>query len=708
MALDAEQVVEIKDELEGTPGTQQRLSSYQHLATAIGRETIESERFAYITPPTTREHAPWERADDSTDLLVNVPFLHQIIEDQRTVLGAMRSHRVPVPQTEDLVAAQRYSDKLERGIAHLWRMWQMPVGLSELAWYAVCFGTGIGVLRWDREDKVPMMSVRSPENFIAQADPEDSTKLQIGIFVVKTLGRMLNLQYADLKLDLEADEEYEVIDYYDKDMRYRVIAGVNEMVVEAKNPLGKVPIYMFRSIAIPNSIFGVSNLTKAIPIQNELNRLYSKQAEYLDDVINAPTFIKDPESVPPNFTWSKHAVVTMGPQGSIGKAPIASIDPRVFEYRMEDMKHNLDNAMDFSNLSRGEYHQEVSGKGVVALKSGTQQRMMMRLQTFDPQIERMTEDALMLWKKKGRGEATGIYGSKNGSMFTDLFNPKEDIDPNWMHVFVYLDSSAYIDRQAAQVTNLQKARGNPPLMSTRRFLELDPDCEDVESEMQRIKQETVEMMQLQQQAMAPPQMPPDQQALAAEKGGAVEGAPPGDVSQMGNAPATGNMQPGNPEPPEEVGGEDALPAVADLFRDAQKIKGEVWLVGEYLVGGITPEEFADGFIDVYVSDPLDKATLLNFLGKTELSGALRQQRLVFHDDEAFLKAHPRLNVTPGSSGYELEGEEEEEPLPEEALPPGVSPDDMAGGGMPPDMGGMMGGMGGGMPPMPMGGGGMPM
>jgi hypothetical protein len=236
-------------------------------------------------------------------------------------------------------------------------------------------------------------------------------------------------------------------------------------------------------------------------------------------------------------------------------------------------------------------------------------------------------------------------------------------------------------------------------MSTRRFLELDPDCEDVESEMQRIKQETIEMMQLQQQAMAPPQMPQDQQALSAEKGGAIEGSAP---AQPGAEAAPMPGQPGPPPgaEPQMEGEEDALPAVADLFRDAQKIKGEVWLVGEYLVGGITPEEFADGFIDVYVSDPLDKATLLNFLGKTELSGAVSQQRLVFHDDEAFLNAHPRLNVTPGSSGYELEGGEEEEPLPEEALPPGVSPEDMGGG--------MMGGMGGGMPPMPMGGGGMPM
>jgi hypothetical protein len=692
----AKEIIEIKEELANTPGTQQRLSSYEAIARALGRETMESERFAYITAPTTREHAPWERADDDTDLLVNIPFLHQIIEDQRTVLGAMRSHRVPLPIPSN-TEAQLYSDKLERGIAHLWRMWQMPVFLSEAAWYAVCFGTGIGVLRWDKGEKVPMPTVRSPENFIAQADPEDSTRVQIGIFIQKTLGRMLNLQYADKKLDLAPDQEYEVIDYYDKDMRYRCIEGVEENIIEAKNPLDTVPIYMFRSIAIPNSLFGASNLTKTIPIQDELNRLYSKQAEYLDDVMNAPTFIKDPDEVPANFTWNKHAVVTMGPQGAIGKAPIASIDPRVFEYRMEDMKHNLDNAMDFSNLSRGEYHQEVSGKGVVALKSGTQQRMMMRLQTFDPQIERMTEDALMLWKKKGK--AGGIYGSKGGSMFTDLFDPKADIDPNWLHVYVYLDSSAYIDRQAAQVTNLQKARGNPPLMSTRRFLELDPDCDDVEAEMQRIKDEVLEMAQIQAQAMMAqqPQMPPDQQALSAEKGGAVEGAAPPEGIPGSAPPAPVPGEPGPPPGAEPGGEEDVTPAVADVFRSASKVKGEVWLVGEYLEGGISADEFADGYIDLYISDPLDKATLLNFLKSTELAGAVQQQRLVFHEDREFLEAHPRLNVSPGTSGYEIEGGEMEE-MPEEEMPMGMEPEEMnpmaaMGGGMP------GGGMPPGMPPM---------
>ena len=706
MTLKVDDIVMKKEELSGSQATQQRLSAYEALADRIGRETIESERFAYFEAPTTRQKAPWERGDDDSDFLVHVPFLHQIIEDQRTVLGAMRSHRVPLPEPGD-ENAQRYADKLERGVSHMWRTWRMPVFLSEVAWYATCFGTGIGVLKWDKKNKFPMPAVHSPENFLAQADPDDPTRVQVGIFVKPTLGKMLKFQYRDIKgiEELEDDEEYDVIDYYDDEMRYRVIEGVEVFIIEAKNPLDHTPIYMFRSIAIPGSLFGGSNLTKAIPVQDEIDRLYSRQAEYLDAVMNAPTFIKDPDDVPANFTWNKDAVVTMGPQGAIGKAPIASIDPRVFEYRLEDMKHNLDNAMDFSNLSRGEYHTQVSGKGVVALKSGTEQRMMMRLQTFDSEIERMTEDGLLLWQKAGGKATKGIYGKVQGSMFSDQFNPKVDINKDWVHVYVYLDSAAYIDRQAAQVTNLQKLRGQPQAMSVRRFLELDPDCEDVEAEVMRIEGEQQRFIQMQneaqmaqQQMMQPPTQGAGEQAYAAERGGAIEGAPPGGPG-AGPAPQPG--APGAPpgaEPGVE-GEDDVLASVADLFRGAKKVRGEVWLVGEYLEGGITPDEFADGFIDVFVSDPLDKATLLNFLRATELAGAVEQQRLVFHEDHAFLMAHPRLNVSPGSQGYDLEGGEEEQ-MPEEELPMGMEPEEA--GTVPPGMEQMMGAMGGGMPPGPEG------
>lgn len=670
--LKPSEITALLEELKNTPATQARMASYESIIDALGREVVESERFVYMRKKTTRTRHAWEVSDDPTDFLVHVPFLPQIIEAQRTVLGAMRSHRVPLP-TQD---AQAYADKLERGISHLWREWGMPRLLSEMAWYCVVLGSAIGVLQWDKKNKIPRAVIRSPENFYAIPSVDDERRVQIGIFVMKTLGRMLNHQYPkETGGSLTDSDEYEVIDYYDEEYRYRCIKDTDIMLIEARNPIKRVPIYIFPGIVIPNSVLGASLITQALPIQDEIDRIYSKQAEYLEMVMNAPTYIRAPEEVPENFTWSRDAVVTIGPGGDIGKAPIAAIDARVFEYRLEDMKRNLDNAMDFAAISRGEMPSNIiTGKGVTALFAPSQQRTMLRLQSIDPEIERMTEDALLLWHKAGARESTIIYGQRRGSMFSDFFNPKEDIDPSWTKVWVYLDAASFVDRQAAQITALQKLRGHPQAMSLQRFLELDPDCEDVEIEMARIEAEAQRAIQMQMQAMQPA-VTPQEEALAAEKGGAVEGSPPPPPGAPPAAPAAPDVVP-------EEG--DVIVAVADLFRSIKKIRGEVWLVGDYLEGGITPEEFAEGFIEVYVSNPLDKQTILNALRASELAPAVEQQRIVFHDNRAILTNHLALNVTPGTEGYEplMEGESPGEPPPEEELPIGMSPEEAApqGGG----------------------------
>lgn len=687
-SLKVDEVVALLDELKNSQATQQRMSGYADIVEELGREIIESERFSYMKQKTSRTKHSWEVSDDKTDFLVHIPFLPQIIEAQRTVLGAMRSHRVPVPSSD----TQAYCDKLERGIAHLWREWGMPRLLSEMGWYAVVFGAAVGVLQWSKQDKMPRAIVRSPENFYALPSADDERRVHIGMFSTKTLGRILNKEYPELKDSLDPSEEYDVIDYYDSEIRMRVVRDQPKPLIEAKNPIKRVPVYVFPGIVIPNSLLGASFVTQCMPIQNEIDRLYSRQAEYLQKVLDAPTYIKDPDNVPENFTWSPDVVVTMGPQGDIGKAPIAAIDARVFEYRLEDMKRNLDNAMDFASISRGEMpSQIVTGKGVTALSAPSMQRTMLRLQSIDPEIERMTEDALLMWQKAGK--AGNIYGSKAGSMFADTFDPKKDIDPGWVKVYVYLDAASFVDRQAAQITALQKLRGQPQAMSLQRFLELDPDCEDVEAEKLRIMTEMQEQMQIQmgmmqpQAGAAPPQMGAEEQAYAAERGGMVEGGAPA----MGAAPsAAPEVATAPAEPGMEGGEEDVIAAVADTFRAISKVRGEVWLVGDYLEGGISPEEFAEGYIEVYVSEPLDKQTILNGLRQTELAAAVEQQRLVFHENREVMVNHLSLDVSPGSQGYEpaMEGQE--------APPTGEEAPEM-GGDMMAQLGALMGG-GGGMPP----------
>jgi hypothetical protein len=308
----------------------------------------------------------------------------------------------------------------------------------------------------------------------------------------------------------------------------------------------------------------------------------------------------------------------------------------------------------------------------------------------------MNKDALLIWNKHGKASET-IYGTKAGSPFAEDFNPKQDIDPKYVENIVYIDTASFIDRAAADVTNIQKVGAG--LMSHRRYLELSPDCDDVELELQRIKQEQMEEQQMQMQAQMQMQMQMQPPMAPSGETAPVEGAnaPGGPVPPEGaeNAPEDQSM----PSMTGET--EDILGPVADVFRGIAKIRGQVFLVGEILNDGLTADEIAAGSLEVVVSEPIDKQTILNGVRQTEIGGFARQGKIVFHENMDMLNAHPYLEVTPGTSGTEvLQGEQ---PPPEETdVGPGLPEEEMAPGmeqGMAPPG---MEGMGAAPPPEMMG------
>ena len=650
VSITSEQISELLAELKGSPATQARMGSYQTISDHLGREYIESERYGAYASKADRQRFQWEQSDDASDMTVNISLLHQILEDQRTVLGAARSVRVPLPDPTQ----QAYADRLERAIAFLWKVWAMRRVMSEVAWYAVAFGTGVGVLQWDKKNRLPRFVARSPENLYAQPSVDNEREPQRAIFVLKTLGRSLNHEYG---LNLDPAREYEVLDYYDAEERVRVVKDEKKgELLRAKNTIQRVPVFLFPGILVPNSLFGASMFLRAVPIEREVNRLYSAQAMYLRDATEAPMVIRDPENVPANARWNRDSVIEVGSQGGVGRAPIASIDGQMLAMRLADMKDNLNATMDFSPLAQGKIGgSTVTGKGVNALLAPIEQRLRGKLQTIDPVYEDVNRCALLMWRKAGR-KPVPIYGERAGSMFTDIIDPKADIDPGWVENIVFLDAAALVDRQAMRITMLQELRGEPQALSVRRYLELSPDCDDVEAEMARMKQERRERMQEQmemqaQMAQAQPQ-PQAEVNYAAERGGAIEGAPPAGPPAAAPPGGPETAMGGGMPPGLDMGEEtETVEAVADLFRDMRNIKGRMWLVGA-AVDGLAPEELAQAFLEVVVSDPLDKQTVLNALRKTPLAVFADAQRVAFHEDLAVLERVPSLEVTPGSEGYE--------------------------------------------------------
>jgi len=123
---------------------------------------------------------------------------------------------------------------------------------------------------------------------------------------------------------------------------------------------------------------------------------------------------------------------------------------------------------------------------------------------------------------------------------------------------------------------------------------------------------------------------------------------------------------------------------------------------DILLDGLTAEEIAGSFLEVIISEPLDKQTILNGIRQTLISGFADQGQIVFHENMAMLDGHPNLEVTPGTTGTTVSEGAPQAPeevdvgpgLPEEAQTGGPVPgEEPPPGGMPPQ---------GGLPPELMG------
>jgi len=668
MKLTPEEIISLKETLKSA--SSEREADYETIETAYGISIDEARRTSRFNDSKTRTKLDFEETDLDVDFSVKINLFHQIVESQRTVLGAQRTVRVPArsPSNEDVA----YADKLEKALYYLWRRWNFRDQLSLMGWYCAVYGSAVGVLTLHQTEKIPMLTIRSPKNFYAVASMDDETELTAAMFVLETKGNIVKAEYGG---EYEDDEDVNVIDFYSRNQRTRVIESSAEAVIDAPNPLKVVPIWIFPGIRIPG-IFGDSTIKRAIPVHNEIERLYATEAKVMWINANGPTYINDPINVPENWKWGDSATITMGPQGRIGKASVEAIDANLLMHRIEDMKQNLDKVNDFSSVSRGDWAGSLmTGKGVTALQNPGAQRMEARLQSIDPRIEKVNSTALLMWNKSGK-KPKSIAVKTKGSIDTITVDPKVDIDPSWVDNIVWLDSASFVDRQAWSITQLQKVRGNPRVMSTQRYLENDPDCDDVAGEMQRIQDEEMQaqarMMQMQMQAQQ--QM---MQAQAPQQGG---GVPPQEGGQM---PPEGQPQgaEGTPEgapagtpgeaPPEQS---QSLQALGEMLSSIPKIKGSIYIVGEALDGLEQAE-----MLELFLSQAIDKATISNFIGN---EAPFLKGQFTFHvgtPNEPFVlvieNGQPTGDLT--VQGEDMENGE----MPLEA--------EMAAGEMPPEMMGMV-------------------
>lgn len=691
----------LKSKLEGRDGKIQ--DSYRKILDAMGLTIEANYNYAFYAEQQQRTRQWWEKRTDGEppEKTVQINVLHQIVEAQRTVIGASRSLRCPLPTPDD--SGQMYADKLELGIRHLWREWNMPRQQSLVGWFSATLGNAIGVVYWSDRRKLPIFDVRSPQGFYAQATIDDPTELAQAMFVRKTTGMALAAEYPEVLEALGDSDDLEVVDYYDMSTRMRLVQGWDEPLIDEPNTIERVPVFIFPGILVPG-IYGASPMMLAIPIKNELDRLRSLEAEVLQQAVRAPTVINDPINVPENWVWGDDATIEVGPNGKVGKAALDNIDHNLFFHRIQDMQKALDDVTDFAAMSRGNTEGGIyTGKAVTNLLMPNATRLENRLQPIDPLFEKVNEIALLMWQKKGGKKQQNINGKNGKSAFSELFSPKDDIDPTFVKNYVWLDTAKMFDKQSNLVNILQALRSNTPsqqAISQRRAIELLPFSDDtmgeimqIETEYQKAQQQQLEAAQAASMAAqgqmggaggpAPGGPSQEEIAYAAEKGGSPgEGGLPGSVApQAGGAPPTGEpgALPGVGEPMEPPVGEDILADVAEHFRTIENIHGQVFLCGAVLQNRL------DLGIEVFVTDATDKQTIANsFMNDPELKMIHDNKDLHFRESAP---STPVLEVTPGTSG--TDPAPYEAPAPEGAPPAGGAPGTPAGappgGMMPPGM-----------------------
>ena len=645
--------------LQGRDGNRQ--AQYLSTITSLGLD-ISNPAYTFYRQITDREKMWWESDDQDRDEFVKIDRLAQIIEDQRTYLGTMRSVKCPIPPPElfggesfpdpfpqpapDPNAPQEpdpnklaanYADMIEKMTLDLWREWGMVRQYALLGFYAVVLGSGIGCLEWSKERGIPIFRIRSPQGFYGVQKSDDDVRLQQALFVTYQPGASLALQYPDKCGQFALINQVYVADYFDENWRIRTAQGIingtesevdpnlPKAVLEVtRNPLGHVPCYVFPNIIMPG-LFGTTMLPRALPMQDELDRLFTQEAQMITDAVNAPVVIASdtPDLIPPGWTWGKNAVAQISANGKLGKATLDVLDHGMFQGRIQMIMGMLDNTMDMSGISRGDFQgSTLTAKGVNSLLSPGAGRMDIKLQVMNEVMNRVMEDALLMWCQKAniakKSLAKAAWGVTRKHRWSFMADPK-NINPKWVKVEVFVDSSSRVDQQASEVTRIQKVRGTPQLMSAETAMEQDENIPDVGEEQRRIKAEAEELaatqVALAQQTQQPqyaPTITSAEENYAGERGGALPGSPPGPAGppSPGAAPPSGPPTPGPagsaPPTPAANPNDAILAGLQQVFASIPNLKGEVWLCGASAKG-----DMIHG-LEIYLTDVGDKATILNF------------------------------------------------------------------------------------------------
>jgi hypothetical protein len=555
--------------------------------------------------------------------------------------------------------------------------------MSDMGLYCSLLGTSIGLVWPDVSRNLPMFQVRSPRGCYPVPKDQDGYELAYVIFYTKEPGRkaakMLN------KSKLADEDEVEIIQYLD-DKEYTTLA--NGVQVESiKHKLGFCPALTIPNIGIPGSPFGESTVVLAVTLQKYLNYMTSMFFATAEEQFNQPIVLPDGARWPAGLPGGPRDVIEL-PEGATQQAyrlPPPSLPFDVFKIR-DTLTEELSMVTDIPQaMLGGSSSPYLSGRSVTAQLGPVQALMNVRMETIFPAIRKVMWMAFKMMETMWPNEEHVLYGTQDvwgrreRAPFVETFTVEEF--GGRYECLITMPSGVYFDEQAVHMEMIQDIQNQT--LSKESYMQLSPFIKPgmLDMEKERIQREVDENVQqniaAQQAAASPttnnaPMGEPGQTAYGLEQGyvgetepapipGGMEVSPTEGVSPMGNTPETGNTI------------DPVISQMVDLLRSVPKVKGQIYIFGEFLDPQYIEENSGEGSspqVTVGLTDATDKATVSNFVKKTvpEVWGNMTFVVLKAPPDE------PYIDASPGSQGYDVSGGEM---APEGAAPEGeIPPDEM--------------------------------
>jgi hypothetical protein len=687
----ATEIVALKDELKGLYGSLD--SSYDEMEKAYGGGLL-ADRQRYGAFPTDASDSQPDHIKTERDVPeVVIPICRPIVHATRSFIGQLPNLRVPpIDSTPEML---KLTEDLEQTGLGLWRFWNMRQRMLDIGFYDGLLGTAVGVIWPDIEKELPVLHIYSPRGFYPVMKGDNPLDLAYCMFVATYSGRQVAKMFNKPKL--AAEKDVEVIQFIDDKNIVSLANGIQ--VDNITHGLGFCPVVSIPNDGIPGSPFGESTIAQIVKMQKERNYLYSLALSMAEEQFSQPIVLPDGSNWPEGIPMGPRDVIET-PAGSqpAYRLPAPTIPFDIFRLA-DDLNKQIAAVSDIpQSMTQGDASPYQSGNSFTAQLGPTQAKLGVRVfANVFPAIEKLMWMSFKMMEIMWPNSDHTLYGTKDKATFTKHFKV-EDFG-GWYEFEVEIDPTQYFDEQTRWVMTLQAVQNQ--MLSKETGMQYLPMVKNIPVEKERIQREVQENIQQTLAAQQSAQSIATQNAPMNEPGKTGYGLEQGFVGEVPPAPVPGGIEvgstpseaPGGPAmaesgPQTDQSGASIDPLVsqaADLLRSVQKIKGQVYIVGNYLDPSYREQNSGEGAspkIEIALTDPLDKRTILNHIEKTvpEMYGQVKFLTIQGIPTEAY------IDCSPGTTGYDVKGAE---PTPEEGLAPtGAEPS-------PEEMQALMGAMGGG-------------